>query len=43
MMLNLCDFRESRKRKDVLQPLFSRKAVVEMQHLVRQNVRPRIV
>ena len=38
MMLNLYDFRESKKRKDVLQPLFSRKAVVEMQYLVKQNV-----
>ena len=40
MMLNLYDFRESKKRKDVLQPLFSRKAVVEMQYLVKQNVCP---
>jgi hypothetical protein len=29
---------EAKQRKDVLQPLFSRRAIVNMQSLVRQNV-----
>lgn len=35
----MMDYRTAKKRKDILQPLFSRKAIEELQHLVQQKVR----
>jgi len=32
-------YREAKERKDILQPLFSRRAIVNMQGLIQQNVR----
>ena len=35
----LLDYATSKQRKDVLQPLFSRRSIINLQGLVRKNVR----
>ncbi|KAF7789154.1 hypothetical protein EIP86_000091 [Pleurotus ostreatoroseus] len=35
---SLCDYRRAKARKDILQPFFSRKSIVDMQHLVQDCV-----
>ena len=34
----MMEYPKAKKRKDILQPLFSRKAILEMQHLIQDMV-----
>lgn len=36
--LSLCDYNQAKKRRDITLPLFSRKTVVSIQHLVQEGV-----
>jgi hypothetical protein len=35
----MMDYPTAKKRKEILQPLFSRKAIVELQHLIQDMVK----
>jgi cytochrome P450 len=39
-LLTMMDYPTAKKRKEILQPLFSRKAIVELQHLIQDMVKP---